>query len=506
MSIVSLPFYAAVFLALILYYVIPANTQWIWLLVLSIGFIYLNGSIEIVAVFFLMGFIAYLGARMMPKLSGKRRNAACILSVCLLAGILFVSKDLDFFNTPIVLVKILTGQPPTKVAFPVLQLIGMSYFTLSLIGYVLDVYWEKYLPETNFFKVLLFAGYFPQLTSGPITRFSEMSVQLFAPHSFDADRFIWGAERAIWGCFKKLVLADRAAMFVSSIFDCYPNNGALYLLGTFVYAFQLYADFSGCMDIVLGVSECFQIHLPENFNTPFASESLGEFWRRWHITMGVWFKEYLLYPLMKTDRFQKINQKLRKKIGKKYGKKLATSLSLCVLWFVIGVWHGGSLLFICASGLIPGFFLVLEELLEEPVQKLLQKLRIDPKSVGWRFVRRLRVLLTMCCSWITIRSGSVLSAARNVKVILTRLNFGVLCDGTLLEAIDGYDWIILAVGLVIMTVVGIWHEKGVHIREEFQKKHILLRWVVLIAAIFSILILGIYGPSYDASSFIYKQF
>lgn len=506
MSIVALPFYAAVVLSLILYYILPRKMQWPLLLLLSIGFIYLNGSVKILAVFFSMVAIAFFGAILVSGQSGKKRSIVCSAAVSLLAVILFVSKDLDFLNIPIAIANIITGKSSGKIVFPVLQLIGMSYFTLSLIGYVLDVHWEKYPPEKNYLKLLLFAGYFPQLTSGPITRFDDMSVQLCAPHRFDADKFIHGAERAIWGCFKKLVLADRAAIFVSSVFDEASAGGQLWLVGTLVYAFQLYTDFSGCMDIVLGVSECFQIYLPENFNAPFASESLGEFWRRWHITMGVWFKEYLLYPLMKTDGFQNVSKKLRKKFGKKYGKKMATCLSLSVLWFVIGVWHGGSVMFIVASGMIPGFFLILEEFLEEPVRKLLKKCRVNTDCFSWHLVCRLRVLLTMCCSWIVIRSGSVYEALRHIASIFLRSNPWIFFDGTLVQTIDIYDWIILFIGWIILTVVGIWHERGIHVREEFQKQNLIFRWVVLLAALFSIIIFGIYGPGYDASSFIYKQF
>lgn len=506
MNIISLSFFASVFFALILFYIIPKSTQWPFLLLLSVGFIYLNGSLARVAVFLLIGFVAYAGALLISRSSGKRRTVFCSLTVFLLAAILFVSKDLDFLNIPLSLARLLLGRGLEKTVFPVLQLIGMSYFTLSLIGYVLDVHWGKYLPETNYLKLLLFAGYFPQLTSGPITQYSDMAPQLFTPHSFDVDKVIMGAERAIWGCFKKMVLADRAAIFVNGVFDGGESSGLAWVVGTFVYAFQLYTDFSGCMDIILGISECFQITLPENFRAPFTSQSLGEFWRRWHITMGVWFKEYLLYPLMKTDGFQRINHMLRKKFGKKTGKKIATSLSLSVLWFVIGVWHGGSPVFICASGLIPGFFLILEEFLHDPIQNLLARLKVNTNCLSWRLVQRGRVFLSMCCSWIFIRSGSVAAGLQNIRSMFSDFNPWVLCNYTMVAYIDQYDWEILLAGCILLTVVGLLHEQGIHIREEFQKQNLFFRWGILLAALFIILIFGIYGPGYDAASFIYKNF
>lgn len=505
MNLISFPFFASVFFALILFYIIPKSTQWLLLLLCSLGFIYLNGSLKILAIFLTMVFAAYAGARVIAGSAGKCRRIFCTLTVGFLAAVLFVSKDLNFLNIPIVIVKSLLGRSPERVTFPILQLIGMSYFTLSLIGYVLDVHWGKYPPETNYLKLLLFAGYFPQMTSGPITHFSEMAPQLYSPHFFNANKFIMGAERTIWGCFQKMVLADRAAILVDGIFQS-DTTGLVLFVGIFGYAFQLYTDFAGCMDIVLGISECFQITLPENFQTPFASESLGEFWRRWHITMGVWFKEYLLYPLMKTDGFQRISQKLRKKFGRKTGKKIATSLSLSVLWFTIGVWHGGSVVFLCASGIIPGFFLILEEFLQEPIEKVLKKCKVNTDCLSWHLMRRIRVFLTMCCSWVFVRAGSTSAGVGIIQSAFQKFDPWIFYDHTLLSYIDLYDWMILWGGGILLTAVGLLHERGIHIREEFQKQNLIFRWAVLFAALYGILIFGIYGPGYDAASFIYKGF
>ncbi|MEG0049222.1 MAG: hypothetical protein RR865_08665 [Clostridia bacterium] len=507
MSILSLEFFISVFAAIILYYCIPKKTQWPFLLLLSLSFLYLNGSVQLMGLFLGIALVAWGGALWIDHLQPAHKRLGCILAVGLLVGTLFYCRDLQVLNIAKHLVNGIFKTSMIYVRYDIIPLLGISYFMLSLIGYVMDVYWGKYAAEKNYFKLLLFAGYFPQMTSGPITRYSEMQAQLFTAHRFDVQKLILGAERTLWGCFKKLVLADRAAIFVNAVFDQPIQPGFVILVGVLLYAFQLYTDFSGCMDIVIGVSECFQIVLPENFNTPFASRSFAEFWRRWHMTMGLWFKDYLLYPLLKSGWFQAMNQWLRKRLGRKYGKKAATCLGLSVLWIVIGLWHGGSTLYIVVSGVIPGFFLVMGELLETPLKKLTAALRVNTDCLSWRLFSQLRILLAMCCSWVFMRVGEVRLGLKTALSIFTDFSPWIFHNGKLLNyGIDIYDWGILLIGLLILVVVGVWHERGIHIREEFQKQNLVFRWLVLLMALLTILILGIYGPGYDAASFIYKEF
>ena len=326
MSITSALFFALVLCSLILFYLIPKRLQWCLLLILSGLFVYKASGAAMLGLLCAEAAIVYGGTLLVSRTEPeKRRRTYLIITLVLAVGILFVLKDLSFFNTIRIAVAALTGGTPQIQIYQILAPIGISYYTLSLIGYALDVYWGKYPPEKNYLRLLLFAGYFPQLTSGPITRFDEMAPQLFTGHSLNHQQILFGFERILWGCFKKMVVADRAAILVGTLFDNFENYTGLYwLVGILFYALQLYADFSGCMDIVLGVSECFGITLPENFNLPFASCSMTEFWRRWHITMGAWFKDYLLYPILKSSLFQRIGKVARTKFGKKFGKKIIT--------------------------------------------------------------------------------------------------------------------------------------------------------------------------------------
>ena len=222
--------------------------------------------------------------------------------------------------------------------------VGMSFYTLQMIGYVLDCRWERIAPEKNFLKYLLFATYFPYLTSGPMNTYAALSAELDKSKEvrFSITRLKEGSIRIAWGFLKKLVIAERAATLVNASYGDHKTYTGIYvLLGVISFAVQLYADFSGCMDVVLGTSHLLGIDLPENFNSPYLALSIREYWQRWHITLGSWLRDYLFYPILKTPLFIKIGDISRKAFGKKKGKKVPVYLAMLVLWFAVGYWHGG---------------------------------------------------------------------------------------------------------------------------------------------------------------------
>lgn len=507
MSIISFGFYAALLLLIVIYYIVPKKAQWVVLLAASLGFLYMASGLAMLGAMCAEALVFFGGARLM----GKTRHKRLLTSVTVLLAflVLFYFKDMSFITTLQQTAAFITGKEMNYSTFQILAPLGVSYYTLSLVGYILDVYWEKYQAEKNPLRVILFAGYFPVLTSGPMVRYDEMSVQFRSPHKFDLDKVARGGERILLGCFKKLVIADRANIFIQGTMNSeIAPNGITQILAILMFALRLYTDFDGCMDIILGVSECFGVFLPENFKTPFASRSLSEFWRRWHITMGVWFKEYLLYPLLKSRVFQRINKFMRSKFGKTYGKKLATCLGLSVVWLSIGLWHGGTAAFILASGIIPGFLIICGELLEPVFKWLNLKLRINTKCFSFRLFQRLRVLATMCFAWVFICADSVSGGINLLRNIRTNIfNPWVFSDGTLLTyGLDIYDFGILALSLIFLIIVGVWHERGISIRDSFAKQNIVFRWAVLFAAIFVVVIFGVYGPGYNAAGFIYGNF
>ena len=207
----------------------------------------------------------------------------------------------------------------------VLLPIGISFYTLQAISYMADVYWEKIKPEENILKLALFLGFFPQIMEGPISMYSQTSDDLWAGESLKMNNLAQGGIRLVWGLFKKMIIADRLFMLVTALFDHYEKySGALIIVAAIAYTTQLYMEFSGCMDIIIGSGKMFGVTLPENFNQPFASKNAAEFWRRWHMTLGVWFKTYVFYPVSVSGVVKKWN-KFSKKHFSKYITKLGVS-------------------------------------------------------------------------------------------------------------------------------------------------------------------------------------
>ena len=289
MSIVTLPFFIFTGITVALYWACFPRLRWLVLLAASGCFLFFNGSAALCAVFAAQVLAAWLAALAVARLQSERlKTLVTALGVLALGAALIWFKDLSFFVNNFNRVSALTGlglelqMPQISAPF------GVSYYSLMLISYLLDVRWGKLdAPERNPLRLLLFAGYFPQMTSGPISRYGEVAGSLFGRTRWDLRRFQFGLQRFLWGLFKKLVLADRLAVAVSALYDGDPCTGLLVVVAAFLYIAQLYADFSGCMDIILGVSELFGVELPENFRRPFAATDLSELWRRWHMTLGL---------------------------------------------------------------------------------------------------------------------------------------------------------------------------------------------------------------------------
>lgn len=216
---------------------------------------------------------------------------------------------------------------------------GLSFYTLQVVGYLLDVSRGTCRAEKGLLRYALFASFFPQLVQGPINRYSDLAETLYTPKKFNYEQVTFGLQRMLWGLFKKLVIAERMSVIVGTIYGDFETYSGLYIVvGTVCFAFQLYTDFSGAMDIALGLSEALGIRMAENFDNPFFARSISEYWRRWHITLGTWMKDYVFYPLLKSNLFVSIGDRAKKRLGKKRGKKIPTYLGMVVLWFTVGFW------------------------------------------------------------------------------------------------------------------------------------------------------------------------
>ena len=327
------------------------------------------------------------------------------------------------------------------------------------------------------------------------------------PHRFDYRQVTRGLQRMLWGFFKKLVIAERLGTLVDTVYGGYMEYPGAYIwFATVCYAFQLYTDFSGCMDIVLGMSESLGILLPENFQTPFFARSVAEYWRRWHITLGVWMKEYVFYPVLRSPFFTGLNKSWRERFGKKKGKQYATFAAMFVLWLTVGIWHGGDWKFVIGSGLLHWFYIVTEELLAPACARFMAKFRIDPQGRTVNALRVLRTFFLVCMGDLFFRAASVGDAFAMLGRAVSVWNPAILWNGALSGL--GLEWVELAIvlmALMLLCAVSLLQQTG-SVRDRIGGMALPVRWILWYALLFGVILLGCYGPGYSAGEFIYQGF
>lgn len=391
--------------------------------------------------------------------------------------------------------------------YSVLAPLGISYYTFSLIGYMADVFWKKGKAETNYFKLLLFTAYYPKILEGPISKQRNVAPQLVEGHRFDYQRVCFGLQRVVWGFFKKWVIADRLAIIVTYVFkDVEGFCGSQILAAAIFGAFQLYCDFSGCMDIGLGISECFGIVLEENFRRPFFSRTAAEFWRRWHISLGVWFKDYVYMPLSVSPGLMKIARGIKKLVGRRAAKNFMTIIPLSVVWLLTGLWHGTGINYIL-WGCYWGILIILTTVFDPEIRKFTKWLRIPTESKGYALFQQIRTFFLFVFARLITLPGSLEETGAAIRKIFTEFQFWKLFNGSLLtEGVDEKRLFIAFLGLLLLWVVSKQEEKGQGYREWIAARPIVLRWAIYYVAIFAVLIFGAYGSSYNASAFVYMQY
>ena len=488
MSYASVEFLLFVLVLVLIYYIFPKKHRYIVLLIGSLIFYYLFSGKYIIFIL-LSSVITYFSGKLIEKYNDKRK-LILTLSILLNLSFLLVLKYNNFFGDIFRVVGI--NIPYKKFILP----IGISYYTLETISYLTDIYRKRMKAETNYLKVLLFLVYFPQIVEGPIANYSRLSKTLFNTEKFNYDNFVSSFVLIGWGFIKKLVIADRAGIFVSKVFE---NNygGILLIVGILLYTLQIYADFSGCIDIVSGVSELFGVKLDENFKRPFFSKSIQEFWRRWHITLGTWLKEYIFYPISLSKLNMKLNLKLRKMKSKYISRFIITAFPLFFVWFFNGMWHGASFKYV-VYGLYYYVLMMIGILLEPVFKKIISIFKINTEVWSYKFFQALRTILIVCFGMFLFRVDSFkqMGLMLHSKASASLFSLGL----------KKLDFALLMVGILVMLVVGVMQEFNINIRKELQKQNLLFKWFIYYIIIFSIIIFGIYGKGYDAASFIYGGF
>lgn len=390
-------------------------------------------------------------------------------------------------------------------AWNVIVPLGLSYYTLSLIGYLLDVYWRKQEHERFFPLFLLCVCYFPQILQGPIPRYRLLRKEFLQEDRFSSQRFCRGLQLILWGYFKKLVIADRLNIFVTGVIGGWQMfDGLAFWVTALFSTFQLYADFSGCMDIVLGISELFGITLDKNFNHPFASRSVAEWWRRWHITLCQWMKDYVYFPVAVSPRLMKVSRKLKKHFHAKVGKAFTTIVTVGLVWLLTGMWHGVKFCYLI-WGLYYALFLIVDTIAQP--KRLTAHLHIDGESAAWRRFQMVRTTLIFSIGRLITVPDDFGISLQIFKRMFTYFNPWIFWDESLYTAgLDRANFILSLLLIILLLVVEQMQIRHGPIRDRIATFKLPLRWLVWYAALAGILIFGIYGSGYDASSFVYMNF
>lgn len=432
----------------------------------------------------------------------KRCRMVLSLAAVLHIGGLLVLKYSGFFMENVNLIAG-TGYPVPSFVLP----IGISFFTLQAVSYLYDVYNGTIQADRNFFRIALFLAFFPQIVEGPICRYRQTADQLWNVGPITGENLTLGLQRILYGMMKKIVVADRLNAFVGAVFTDYATlPGSVIALGALCYTIQLYMDFSGAMDAVVGTGQIFGVTMPENFQRPFFSRTISEFWTRWHISLGTWFKDHIFYPVTMSKSMKNLTSAARKRIGNHFGPLVAGSIALFCVWFSNGLWHGAAWNYIFFG--MYHFALILTGNLIAPAAKQFhEKFNIQPDNRPFRIFQILRTGVLVVIGELFFRAEGFLNGIRMFLRMVAVPQFGFV-NAELLTTLgmDPKDFLITFVTLLIVFGVSLANERGICLRQELQKKSTPLRWAVLYALIFYILIFGAYGEGYIPVDPMYANF
>ena len=514
----------------VLYYVIPGKLQWKFLLLASYVFYFLADPSYLLYIL-ATTVTTYLAARQIQvrkdafqvkfdsikkeldreqrkvqKEQEKKRQFRLML-FCLLfnLGILAVVKYTNFAIANVNSLLHLFGSGKTLSFVNLILPMGISFYTFQSMGYLIDVYQGKYQAERNPFKFALFVSFFPQLVQGPISRFDDLSKSLFEAHKADYRTITFGLQRVTWGFFKKLVIADRILTAVNTIIkDTETYQGAFVFVGMLFYALELYADFTGGIDITIGVAQTMGIEVTENFRRPYFSKNIKEYWKRWHITMGTWFTDYIFYPLSICKSMQKLSKFSRKHFGEQIGKRIPVYLASFIVWFTTGIWHGASWNFI-AWGIGNFVVIMISQELEPLYYRFHEKFHVQGKT-WFKMFQVVRTVLLMSCLRMFDCYRDVPLTFKMFGSMFTNFSVSRLTGAAFLGlGLSAWDYGILLVGTLILFTVSMIGRSG-SVREKIAGLPFPVRFVVWYGLFLAVLIFGAYGIGYSASQFIYNQF
>lgn len=533
MSILSLSFVVFLAAAFLVYFLTPGKYQWIALLVISYVF-YLFAGVRAVIFILITTTTTFFAGRWIGKINDefdvavanyqgpnpkmtrdekkalkadedKRKKRIMILVLLLNFGILialkYINPIVDLMNGICSLIGLSYEMPHFSMIVP----LGISYYTFQAMGYIIDLYRRKYKPEKHFGHFMLFISFFPQLIQGPINRYNEFTPQLIAPHRFEYKRIKHGMELLAWGLFKKMVISDRLAIITATIFGSPETYGGYYLaVAIIISMLQLYTDFSGGIDMTRGVAEAFGIIMPENFTRPFFATNLSEYWRRWHITLNNWWRDYIFYPMSLSRLFQKFGKGMKKIAGANFGKKFPILLSVIVIRVINSIWHGATGSSIL-GGIYYGLLLALSFYFEPQIKALTQRLKINTECLSWKIFQCLRTFILIALPRLVSNAKSVADGGRYFRCLFSVNNPWILFDGSFFNlGVSQPQLKVVSIALLVLLIVSCIQERGYSVREELDKQNAVFRGLIYILLILAIIIHGVYGSAYNASAFTYQ--
>ena len=480
------------------WFVVPKKLRTMWLLGASYYFYMGWNPIYALLIGFstLVTFLCGLGIDTYRESehSKKRKIIILILGLSINLFILIIFKYGNFIIETIdsIMQTLNIGQVDKRLN--ILLPVGISFYTFQALGYVIDVYRGEVKAEKNIFRYALFVSFFPQLVAGPIERSKNLLNQMKnidKINIWNFNRVASGAIQMAWGYFMKMVIADRVAILVDTVYNNWQMYGATELvLASAGFSLQIYCDFASYSLIAIGAAKIMGFSLMENFNTPYFARSIRDFWGRWHISLSTWFKDYLYIPLG----------------GNRKGK-VRKLCNLFIVFLVSGLWHGASWTFVI-WGALHGAYQVIGDVLKPHKEKLINKCKIKTDCFSWKFLQTLITFSLVTFAWIFFRANSVSDAFGIVERIFTRPTPWLLFNGGIYNlGLDRIEMNILIVSVVVLFVISlVKYIYNQTIDVFLMRQNLWFEWLVVISLIVSIFVFGKYGPSFDAQQFIYFQF
>ncbi len=487
MNFISISYYAFLITTVIFYYIAPKKHQWYVLLMGSIFFYF--RAVEYhgltLCLFLLVIVISYISALAIEwgNSVGNRSLGKIVLGCAVFAVVVpFFMVKTGFFLS---VVSIVFHRSPGDIMIP----LGISFFTMQMIAYLVDIYQGKIEAQKNFFKYSLFVSFFPQIIQGPIPRYEQLGEQLWVGHKFEEKNFTQGLHLIIWGFFLKLMIADKAAVVVSTVFgQSTMYKGTYVFVAGILYSIQLYADFMACVTLAKGAAMLFGIQVTDNFRHPYFSGSIKEFWGRWHISLSSWLKDYIYIPLGGN----------RKGTLRKY-------LNLFITFSVSGIWHGWGFKYV-AWGILHAVYQIVGEQTSYIREKVYVCFGFTENGYEKRFIKRAVTFMLVMFAWIIFRADTLEEGGRMILSVFTVHNPWVLFNDAIFSlGLSWKEWVVLLISLGVLLKVSLKQEQG-SVSQWIISQPLIVRWGIYIMAITVIFVYGTYGFSFDAQDFIYGGF